>query len=76
MTEPKITCPNEHCDLSMHIDDNMVEKIAEKAAQKAIEKLTSSVYQSVGRTVLTRFTWVVGATVVGIYIWLKKIGAV
>ena len=38
-----------------------IERIAEKAAERALEK----VYSQVGRSIVTRFLWLVGALVLG-----------
>ena len=55
-------------------DEAVLEKIAEKAAEKAIEKLTNHVYQEVGRSVISKFVYIVGACSIGLYLWLKSKG--
>ena len=55
-------------------DEAVLEKIAEKAAEKAIKKLTNHVYQEVGRSVLSKFVYIVGACSIGLYLWLKSKG--
>lgn len=57
-----------------HIPEDQVEAIAERAAEIAIEKVTSQVYQSVGRTVVHRFIWTVGALAVAALAWARKEG--
>lgn len=57
-----------------HLSDKQVEAIAERAADKAVEKLTNHVYREVGRSVIQKAFWIVGACAVGIYIWLKSHG--
>lgn len=62
-----------------HLTDDQIEDIAdiaEKAAEKAIEKLTGDVYKAVGKSVVSKFLWIVGALSVGAYLWLKKTGIV
>lgn len=58
------------------IPEELVEAIAEKAAQKAVERMTQHVYTTVGRSVLEKATWIVGACCVGVYLWLKSKGFV
>jgi hypothetical protein len=43
-----------------------IEVIAQRAADKALEK----VYAEVGRGVLKKLAWLIGAVVVGLGIWL------
>lgn len=57
-------------------DEAVLEKIAEKAAEKAIEKLTDHVYQEVGRSVISKFVYIVGACSLGLYLWLKSKGVI
>ena len=58
------------------LNDTAIEQIAEKAAEKAIEKLTNHVYQEVGRSVISKFVYIVGACSLGLYIWLKSKGVI
>ena len=58
------------------LDDSELEKIAERAAEKAIEKLTKHVYQEVGKSVVSKFVYIVGACSVGLYLWLKSKGVI
>ena len=43
---------------------------------RAIEKMTGDIYKAVGKSVLTRFAWVVGASVVGFWLWAKGKGLI
>jgi len=52
------------------ISDEQMDKIAEKAAEKALEK----VYTEVGRNVITKVMWVIGASAVALMFWLGSIG--
>lgn len=65
------TCPLPECP---PLSEAEIDEIAEKAAEKAIEKLTNQVYQGVGRSVVEKFIWIVGALVVGAYIWAQSKG--
>lgn len=58
------------------LDDSELEKIAERAAEKAIEKLTNHVYQEVGKSVISKFVYIVGACSLGLYFWLKSKGVI
>ena len=58
------------------VSDEQMEAIAEKAAEKAVLKITAVVYQNVGKSVVERIFWLIGAIVVGAYFWLKSKGAV
>ena len=51
-------------------------KAKEKAAEKAIEKLTNHVYQEVGRSVFSKFVYIVGVCSLGLYLWLKSKGVI
>ena len=57
-------------------DEAVLEKIAEKAAEKAIEKLTNHVYQEVGRSVISKFVYIVGVCSLGLYLGLKLKGVI
>lgn len=63
----------EQCPLT---DEAYIEEIAEKAAEKAIEKLTAHVYQEVGRSVVSKALYIIGAGSIGLYLWLKSKGII
>ncbi|HKZ38586.1 MAG TPA: hypothetical protein VJ184_13090 [Chryseolinea sp.] len=52
------------------ISEELIDHIAEKAAEKAFSK----VYEQVGKSVLNRLAWLVGAIVIGLFIWLANKG--
>lgn len=56
------------------LTDDDIERIAERAAEKAVAKLTDHVYREVGRGVVQRFVWIIGALAVGMFIWAKSQG--
>lgn len=64
------------CPDCLPLADSELEKIAELAAEKAIKKLTNHVYQEVGKSVISKFVYVVGACSVGLYLWLKSKGVI
>lgn len=59
-----------------NLTEEQIELIAEKAAEKAIEKLTSHVYQEVGKSVVSKLFYIVGACALGIWLWLKSKGII
>lgn len=52
------------------ISEAEIERIAEVAAQKALDK----VYVEVGKGVLKRLSWIVGAVVVALLMWMGAKG--
>ena len=75
--EPKICAATADCPmLSEAAIERLAEKASEKAAEKAIEKLTNQVYQGVGRSVISKFVYIVGACSLGLYLWLKSKGVI
>lgn len=56
------------------LTDIQIEAIAEKAAEKAVAKITAHVYQNVGKSVLEKMFWVVGAVAIMLYFWLSSKG--
>lgn len=58
------------------INETQIKAIAERAAEKAIEKLTNHVYQEVGKSVVSKFIYIVGACSVGFYLWMKSKGVI
>jgi hypothetical protein len=56
------------------LDESTIEMIAEKAADRAVEKLTGHIYKEIGKGVVTKTFWVVGALVAGALLWLKANG--
>jgi hypothetical protein len=55
----------------VQLTDAQIDAIAEKAAEKAFQKI----YQDVGKSVLTKLTWMAGAAVIGIFMWLGNSGS-
>lgn len=56
------------------LSDEQIEAIAEKAAEKAVAKITAVVYQNVGKSVVERAFWLIGALAIGLYFWLSSKG--
>ena len=51
-----------------------IEQIAENAADKAVKKITDQVYLEVGKSVINKFLWALGAITVGFVMWLHSKG--
>lgn len=58
------------------LSDAQIEKIAEKAAEKAVSKLTDRVYRDVGKNVVQKFIWIVGAVAAAAFLWLQSKGLI
>lgn len=49
----------------IQLTDQQIDAIAERAAEVAFEKI----YKEVGKSVLTKLSWMAGAAVIGLFIW-------
>lgn len=56
----------------MPLSEEQIEAIAERAADKAMSKLTGHIYQEVGKNVISKLLYIVGACVIGIWLWFKS----
>ncbi len=56
------------------LTDEQLEMIADMAAEKAVAKITAQAYQEVGKTVVKKFTYIVGVLVVAGYFWAQQKG--
>lgn len=56
------------------LTEEQIDTIAERAAEKAVEKLTNHIYMEVGRGVIKRVVYALGAFVIGVVLWAKKQG--
>lgn len=52
------------------LSDEQIERIAERAAEVALEK----VYTSIGKSVVSKFLWMVGAATLAVAAWLNGSG--
>ena len=55
---------------SPHLTEEQIETIAERAATKALER----VYAQIGKSVVQKFLFLVGAAIVAIAAWMKGSG--
>ncbi len=55
-----------------NLSDEQIDAIAEKAAEKAVEKMTSYIYREVGKSVVSKLFYIVGALVIGTYVYVKN----
>ena len=54
------------------LSDEQIEQIAERAAEKALEK----VYAQIGKSVVTKMLWAVGAVTLALLAWMKGSGKI
>lgn len=66
--------PETYRPVRVTLDDDELERVAERAAEKAIIKLTDHIYHEVGKSVISKLLYIVGACTVGIYLWLRSKG--
>jgi len=60
--------------LVKELSDEQIEEIAERAADKAVAKLTDKVYREVGKGILKKLIWILGALGSALYLWVTKDG--
>lgn len=66
-----LECPHyEQHDLS----ESQIDEIAERAAKRAIEMARDDFYKDVGKSIVSKFTWGVGVSAVGLFLWLQSKG--
>lgn len=53
-----------------HLTEDQIEQIAERAAQVALER----VYTQIGKSVVSKFLWLVGAGTLAVAAWLNGAG--
>lgn len=54
----------------MNQEVKLTEAQIDAIVDKAVEKTFQRMYQQVGRSVLTKLSWLVGVSVVGLFMWL------
>lgn len=52
------------------LDESHITRIAERAAEVALQK----VYAEVGKSVVKKLIWLIGAVAIGLALWLSKSG--
>jgi len=57
---------------NMPLTDEQIEAIAQRAAEVALNK----VYTEVGKSVLTKLSWLLGSVAIGVAIWLSGHGII
>lgn len=58
------------------LTEEAVEEIAERAATKAYEKMTTQVFMLVGKSVIERVLWIIGAILLWLYFYLQSKGII
>lgn len=59
---------------SVQLTDEQIEEIADRAAKKAVEQMTNQIYMEVGKGVVKKALYLLGAFIVGAGIWAKAKG--
>lgn len=59
---------------SIVLTEKQIEDIAELAATKAIKKMEMQLYTTVGKSVLSKFAYLVGIVTVAGFLWLQSKG--
>jgi hypothetical protein len=59
---------------SVQLTDEQIDEIAERAAKKAVEQMTNQIYMEVGKGVVKKALYLLGALIVGAGIWAKAKG--
>lgn len=57
---------------TVELSDEQIERIAERAAEVALSK----VYQQIGKSVVQKILWVIGAASLAFFAWLNGSGKV
>ena len=68
---PHRPCDTDNCEL---LNEAVLERIAERAAEKAIERMTAQIYQEIGKGLVRKFLYVVGAGATALFFYLKQTG--
>ncbi len=58
------------------LSEAMIDEIAERAAVKAISKLTATVYQEIGKGVVSKFLTLIGALSAAAALWAASKGLI
>ena len=58
----------------VHITDAQIERIVDKAATRAVQQVLDSGYKSVGKNVIEKGVWLVGAISCGLFAYLASKG--
>ena len=70
MNQPEYTGPERR--VNTRLTEEQIEDIAERAAKKAVQDMTNMVYREVGKGVLKKALFLIGAAAVGAIIWAKE----
>ena len=58
--------------MDLNLSEKQINEIAEKAAQIAIREISNMAYENVGRAVIQKLLWIVGALFTGLALWLQS----
>jgi len=71
-TRPEYKGPERRRDV--HLSARQIERIVEKAAERAVQQMLDSGYKAVGRNVVEKGMWIIGAVAIGIFSYLASKG--
>ncbi len=66
--------PVDHRKPSVQLTDEQIDEIADRAAKKAVEQMTNQMYLEVGKGVVKKALYLLGAFVIGAGLWAKAKG--
>lgn len=58
----------------VHISDAQIARIADKAATRAVQQVLDSGYKAVGKNVVEKGVWVIGAIACGLFAYMTSKG--
>jgi hypothetical protein len=61
---------------TLSIPEEVIEEIAERAAERAITKMESRIYQTVGKTFITKIFQITGIILISIAVYLNQKGII
>tara|TARA_R110000772_G_scaffold23646_3_gene63151 strand:+ start:316 stop:498 length:183 start_codon:yes stop_codon:yes gene_type:complete len=54
------------------LTEEQMDEIAERAAEKTVKKWRDGIYQEVGKNVLSKFLYIIGACAIGVFLYFEK----
>jgi tetrahydromethanopterin S-methyltransferase subunit G len=72
--EPASNCPvvERRGPPPVTLTEDQLDEIANRAADRAVEKITTHVYQQVGKSVLNKLLWIIGALSTAAYLYFHN----
>lgn len=57
---------------ALTLSNEQLEIIAEHAAEKAVKKMTDAFFKELGKRVFQMLVWMLGAVLVGLFLWAQS----